>query len=157
MKKMLIAILSLLNLLTTFLPYGLLSTGKNCFLWEWNKMDELLPERICKIVDSVNVWNTIIIYAIAVLLIISSVVYYLCDNEITTQIVKLIAMVSICANLFFCYHLYEYHVYKYVNIGVLHAIGLCVYIITLLSDFKKRALLILGVAILLTFPSFVLM
>ncbi len=155
MKKMLIAILSILNFLTTFLPYGLLSTGKNCFLWKWHKMDELLPERICEIVDSINTGTTIAIYITAILLMVSCAVYLVCDNKITAGIVKLIAVSSVCVNLFFCYHLYDYLVYKYVNIGVLLAIGLCVYIIILLSDFKKRSLLILGVAILLTFPAFI--
>ncbi len=157
MKKMLIAILSILNLLTTFLPYGLLSTGENYFLWKWHKMDDLKLERIREISDSVNTWNTIIIYITAILLLISSVVYMVCDNKIIAKIVKLMAVASICVNLFFCYHLYDAYIYKYMNIGVLFAISICISIIAFVSDFKKRSLLILSGAMILSFPSFVVM
>ena len=154
-KKQQILILSILNMLATFLPYGILSNGKNVFLWkQFGEIDEYQSATLT-IIDVANKWSAFAVYASTFLLLCSAIIYFVCADDFTVKIVKCFASVCMGTNLFFCYHIYEHYTYKYISVGALVAIALCAYMIMSLSGVRKRKILIVGVAILLTFPSFI--
>lgn len=154
MKKRRLLIFSIINLIATFLPYGLINMETNYFLWKDNRCFAPKSPLILGILNGINIINAITIYVSAVSLLIVAIVC-LNKNIIKEKIVKTLTVISVCANLFFCYHICEFLQYKYVNIGVLLAIVACIGIIISLSEFDKKNLLILGASLVLSLPTFV--
>ena len=113
-NKIKLLLLSIIGLIETFLPYGLvckmysLKTDKNCFLWKMFDVDlEQYQEDV--IVDVINAINAIFIVTMAVLIVLLSVIYVISEKQFLEPIIKWYAIIAIVVNLIFSYNYTEKH------------------------------------------------
>ena len=154
-------LLSFVNLIATFLPYGLvfeeysLYVEKNCYLWKMFSVDfEQYKEYV--IIDVINAINAIFIVTMAVIILLLSIVYVISDKKFLEPIIKRYAIIAIVVNLIFSYNFTDELCYKMINVGMILAFLCDVFIVLMFTEFKKRNWLVLLSTLIISLPSMII-
>lgn len=154
-------LLSFVNLIAVFLPYGFISKwylpngDENCYLWKMFSVD-LEQRQEYVIIEAIYASNAIFVVTIAVLLVLLSVMYAISGKKFLEPIIKWYAIIAIVINLIFGYNYIEQRCYKYIHIGLILAFLCNTLIVIMLTEFKKSNWLILVTSLIVSLPSMII-